>query len=107
MYFYKKGFCVNEKDVEEAVEEEVEQEEEGEKEEDEAEEEEVEDNEEEEDQSQPKSPNMEAAVLKHKYSTRGHLTIKRKNYCKFCNSFHFLTVLLLFFHAHMHLSIHV
>ena len=47
MDFYKKGFYVNEKDVEEAVEEE----EEGEKEEDEAEEEEVEDNEEEEDQS--------------------------------------------------------
>ena len=94
MDFYKKGFCVNEKDVEEAVEEEVEEEEEGEKEEDEAEEEEVEDNEEEEEKSQPKSPNMQAAVLKHKYSTIGHPTIKRKNYCKFCNSFHFLTVLL-------------
>ena len=64
------------------MEEAVEEEEEEEREEDEAEEEEVEDNEEEEDQSQSKSPNMEVAILKHKYSTRGHPPIKRKNYCK-------------------------
>ena len=67
----------------EAEEEEVEEDEEEEEEEDESEEEEEEeDHEEEEEKSQPKSSNMEVAILKHKYSTRGHPLIKRKNYCK-------------------------
>ena len=57
-------------------------EEEEEEEEDESEEEEVEDNEEDEEKSQPKYPNMEVAILEHKYSTGGHPPIKRKNYCK-------------------------
>lgn len=113
MDIYKKDFCVKEKDVEEAEgeeeeeEEEEKEEEEEEEEEDEEEEKMEEDDEEEERKLQPKSPNMKM-VVKHKYSSRGCPAIDRKNYCKFCNSFLFLTVLHHFFpcsHASIYMCV--